>query len=90
MSTAIQRRVDALEHASANGLDFFLILRRFITPGVQPGEATQAQALGQSFTREPSETEAQFIERIRAYAAAHRQAGQHGVQVLMEESDVDL
>jgi hypothetical protein len=90
VTTAIAKRVEALESAGAAGIDFFLILRRFITPGVPPGEATQAQALGQTFTREPAETEAQFIERIRAYALAHRQPGQYGVQVLMEETDLDL
>lgn len=90
MSATIQRRVEALESAGAAAIDFILILRRIITPGVPPGEATHAQALGQTFTREPTETEAQFIERIRAYALAHRRPGQLGVQVLMDETDLDL
>ena len=90
MTTAIAKRVEALESAGGARIDFFLILRRFITPNVPPGEATHAQALGESFTREPTETEAQFIERIRAYALAHRRPGQYGVQVLMEEIDLNL
>ncbi len=49
-----------------------------------------AQALGQNFTCEPGETEAQFIERIRACALAQRMSGRHGVQVLMEEIDLNL
>jgi len=90
MTATIQLRVEALESAGAGGIDFMLILRHIIAPGVLPGEATYARARGQSFTREPAETEAQFIERIRAYALAHRRPGQHGVQVLMEEIDLDL
>ena len=90
MSATIQRRVEALESAGAACTDFILILRRFIAPGVPPGEATQAQMLGQHFVREPEETEADFIERLRAYAVAHRRPGQMGVQVLMDETDLDL
>ena len=90
MTTTMQRRVEALESAGAAGIDFILILRKIITPDVPPGEATHAQALGQTFTREQGETEAQFIDRIRAYALAHRRPGQHGVQVLMDETDLDL
>ena len=55
-----------------------------------PGETTQAHASGQTLTRELTETEAQFIDCIRAHALAHRQPGQYGVQVLMEETDLDL
>lgn len=90
MSTTIQKRVEALEQMGARKIDFFLILRRFVTPGVPPGEATQAQMLGQRFEREPSESEGDFIERLRAYAVAHRRPDQYGVQVLMEEIDIDL
>ena len=90
MSATIQRRVEALESAGAAGTDFILILRRVITPGVPPGEATQARMLGQHFEREPTETEADFIERLRAYGLAHRRPGQLGVQVLMDETDLDL
>lgn len=90
MSATIQRRVEALESAGAAGNDFILILRRIITPGVPPGEATHAQMLGQHFERDPAETEEAFIERLRAYAAARRLPGQHGVQVLMDETDLDL
>ena len=50
---------------------------------MRPGENTQAQALGQTFTRDLTETEAQFVDRIRACAQAHRQPGQYGVQVLL-------
>ena len=64
MTTAIEKRVEALESAGAAGVEFFLILRRFITPNTPPGKATHAQALGESFTRKPTENEAQFIERI--------------------------
>jgi hypothetical protein len=90
MTPSIQRRVEALEAAGAAATDFILILRRIITPGVPAGEATQAKMLGLHFVREPSESEADFIERLRAYALAHRRPGQHGVQVLMDETDLDL
>ena len=90
MTATIHRRIEALEAAGAAGIDFILILRRIITPGVPPGEATHAQALGRSFTREQAETEAAFIERIRAYALAYRGPGQHGVQVTLDDCDLDL
>jgi hypothetical protein len=90
MTATIQRRVEALEAAGAGEVDFILILRQIVTPGVPMGEATHAQALGHSFTREPSETEDQFIERIRGYARMHRRPGQHGVLVVLDETDLDL
>lgn len=90
MSATIQRRVEALEHAGASGLEFILILRRLVTPGVPPGEATHGKLIGQHFVREPAETEADFIERLRSYAIAHRRPGQLGAQVLMDETDLDL
>lgn len=90
MTTAIGRRVEALESAGAAATDFFLILCRFITPGVPPGEATHARLLGQRFEREAAESEADFIERLRAYAVAYRRPGQFGAQVLMDEIDIDL
>lgn len=90
MTATIQKRVAALETAGGQTIDFILILRRIVRPGVPTGEITQAKALEQGFTREQSETEAQFIERIRAHALAHRRPGQHGVQVLCDENDLDL
>lgn len=90
MSATIQKRVEALESAGAAAIDFILILRRIITPGVPPGEATHGKLLGQHFEREPGESEADFIERLRAYAIAHRKPGQFGAQVLMDETDLDL
>lgn len=90
MTAAIYKRVEALESAGAAAVDFILILRRIITPGVPPGEATHAKLLGQHFEREPAESEADFIERLRSYAIAHRRPGQMGVQVLMDETDLDL
>jgi hypothetical protein len=90
MTATIHRRVEALEAADTAGVDFILILCQIVTPGVPVGEATHAKALGHSFTRELSETEDQFIERIRVYALVHRRPGQHGVQVLMDEIDLDL
>jgi hypothetical protein len=90
MTATIQKRVEALESAGAAGTDFILILRRIITPSVPPGEATHAKLLGQHFERETAESEADFIERLRAYALAHRRPGQSGVQVLMDETDLNL
>ncbi len=90
MNREIDRRLDALEAAGAAANDFILILRRIITPGVPPGEATHGKLLGQHFEREPAESEADFIERLRAYAVAHRRPGQLGAQVLMDENDLDL
>lgn len=86
----LERRVDALESAGAAATDFILILRRVTTPGVTPGEATHGKLLGQHFQRELGESEADFIERLRAYAVAHRRPGQLGMQVLMDETDLDL
>ena len=90
MTTAIGKRVAAQVFAGAAATDFILILQRVITPGVPPGEATQARMLGQHFEREPTETEADFLERLRAYRFAHRRPCQVGVQVLMDENDLDL
>lgn len=89
MSATIQKRVEALEHTSASGRDFILILRRIIKPGVSSGEATQARMFEQHFKREPTETEADFIVRLRACGFAHRRPGQLAVQVLMGEIDLD-
>ena len=90
MSATIQKRVEALESAGAAATVFILILRRIVTPGVPPGEATHGKLLGQHFERKPEESEADFIERLRAYAIAHRRPGQLGAQVLMDETDLDL
>ena len=90
MSTAIEKRIEALESAGAAATDFILILRRVITPGVPPGEATAGKLMGQHFVREPGESETDFIGRLRAYAIAHRKPGQFGAQVLMDENDLDL
>jgi hypothetical protein len=90
MTATLHKRVEALESAGAAAIDFILILRRIITPGVPPGEATHGKLLGQHFEREPGESEADFIERLRAYALAHRRPGQLGAQVLMDETDLDL
>lgn len=86
----IERRIEVLEQAGAREIDFVLILRRIITPNEPSGEATRARMMGQDFGREPGESEDDFVSRLRAYALEHRRPGQCGVQVLMEEFDLDL
>jgi hypothetical protein len=90
MSANVSKRIEALERAGTAGIDFILILRRIVKPGVQSGEATHATVLGQHFEREPAEPEVDFIERVRAFGLAHRRPGQRCVQVLMDETDLDL
>ena len=61
MSSALDRRLAALEAVSRTADYFILIVIRFIDPGVQAAEATFATAMGLRFTREPAETEDDFI-----------------------------
>ncbi len=68
MKLALDRRLAALEAVSRAADYLVLIVIRFIDPGVQAGEATFATALGQRFTREPAETEHDFIDRVHDYA----------------------
>jgi hypothetical protein len=86
----LKSRVEALESAGAGVIDFILILRRMVTPGIPAGEATRARMLGQHFDRDAAESEDDFFHRLRAYGIAHRRLGQYGVQVLMYETDLDL
>ena len=53
---------------------------------MQAGEATLATALGQRFTREPSETEADCIDRVSVYAKANCPSGQRGVRVSLDDA----
>jgi hypothetical protein len=80
MKPTLGRRLAALEAVNRAANNFALIVIRFIDPGVQAGEATFATALGQRFTREPSETEDDFIDRIHDCAKANCPPGQSAVQ----------
>ena len=84
MSPTLDRRLAALEAVSRTANYFLLIVIRFIDPGVQAAEATFATALGQRFTRGPSETEDDFISRVHDYVEANCPAGQSAVQVLID------
>ena len=90
MSTSMERRVGALEIAQSGGVDFILVLRRIVRPGIEPGEVTAAQMMGQRFERMASESEDEFVARLRHHASENRRPGQHGVQVLCDERDLDL
>lgn len=84
MSSTLERRLAALEAVHRATRNFTLITIRFIDPGVEAGGATSATALGQRFTREPAETEDDFIDRIHDYAKANCPAGHRGVQVFLD------
>ena len=90
MKTSLERRLRKLEEAHAFATDFLLIIRRFVTPGVPKGVANYAEVMGQRFKREPSETEAEFTQRIHVYAEANRPPGQYAVEALMQEYELDL
>jgi hypothetical protein len=83
--TTIDRRLAAPEAVSRAANNFLLIVIRFITPGVQAGEATFATALGQRFTRKPAETEDDFIDRVHEFSEANRPAGQRGVRAFLDD-----
>jgi len=84
MNLTLGRRLAALEAASRAANNFTLLVRRIITPEEETGEATLATALGQRFTREPSETEDDFIDRIHDYAEANCPPGQRAVQAFID------
>lgn len=84
MSSTLDRRLAALEAVSRTADYFLLIVIKFIEPGVEAGEATFATALGLRFTREPAETEDDFIDRVHDYAEANRPAGQRVVRAFLD------
>jgi hypothetical protein len=90
MNLTLGRRLAALEAVNRAANNSVLIVIRIITPpSLESGEATFATALGQRFTREPPETEDDFIQRIHDYAKANCPAGQSGVQVLIDDHDFE-
>lgn len=90
MTATIHRRVEALEAVGAAGVDFIMIVRMTVRPGEPATEAAFAEMLGQRFARLPTETEANFIARLRLYADEHRQPGQRAVSVFCDAIDFDL
>ena len=90
MSRPITRRLEALEAAGSDAINFILILRQIITPGMPPGEAVAAEMLGERFERLPTETEDDFIARLRHHAEASRRPGQRCAQAIMYEVDLAL
>ncbi len=89
MSSALDRRLAALEAVSRTANYFMLIVIKFIEPGVEAGEATFATAMGLRFTREPDETEDDFIDRVHDYVEANRPAGQRAVQAFLDYDGFD-
>jgi hypothetical protein len=90
MTASVESRLEALESAGAFVDDFMLLLIQIVTPGRPTGEAVTAEVMVQHFNRESSETEDDFIERIRVFAVANRVRGQHGVQVILDDSELAL
>lgn len=90
MTPSIHKRIETLEAADGAGVDFILIVGLRVTPDGTAGEANQVKLLGQQFHREPAESEAAFMERLRAFARANRQPGQLGVQLLIDETYLNL
>lgn len=90
MTAAIYRRVEALEAAGTGeaGIDFIVIT--FVRPGHLDAKVATADMLGQRFERLPSETEDDFIARLRRYADDHRPPDQRAVQVFCHPADLDL
>lgn len=86
----LERRIEALETASCNAVEFILVVCEIVTPGVPQGEAAFAEALGQRFKREPTETEGDFIERVRVHVDANRTPGGRGAQVIISDRDLAL
>ena len=84
MSPTLDRRLAALEAVSRTADYFIMILIRFMDPGVQAAEATFATAMGLRFTREPAETEDDFIDRVHDYVEANRPAGQRVVRAFLD------
>ena len=90
MSRPIARRLEALEAAGTAKINFILILRRIVTPGIPVGEAVAAEMMGERFERALTETEDDFMARLHHHAEANRGPGQRCAQVIMYESDLDL
>ena len=84
MNLTLGRRLAALEAINRAADNFTLLVIRFIGPEVETPEATLATALGQRFTREPTETEDDFIQRIQDYAKANCPRGQSAVQAFLD------
>ena len=86
---ALERRIEALEAQTQPTAEWILIQRRIVRPGVPAGEAATATALGQRFNREASETESEFLERVRAYVAANRNTSAcAAVMIVADEMDI--
>ena len=90
MSANIHRRVEALEAAGTGEADFHFIVVTFVRPGHLDAKVATAEMMGQRFERLPSETEDDFIARLRRYADDHRLPGQRAMQVLCHPIDLDL
>ena len=90
MTRTIDRRLEALEAVGDRSVNFILILRQIVTPGIPVGEAVAAEMMGERFERLLTETEDDFIARLRDHAEMTRKPGQRAVQVIMEEVDLDL
>lgn len=86
----LDRRIEALEIAGCNAVGFISILCEIVTPGAPQGEAAFAEALGQRFKREPTETESDFIERVRVLVDMSRAPGRPGAQIIISDRDLAL
>ena len=87
MSAALLQRLTALESTAKASEEFRVIHLVIVSPGQPTGEAVCARLAheGIEFTREPSETEAQFLERVDAYARSIRRPGQQGATVILDD-----
>lgn len=90
MSATIHRRIEALEAAGSGEAVIDFIVVTFVRPGHLDAKVATAEMMGQRFERLPSETEDDFIARLRQYAEDHRQPGQRAVQVFCHPIDLDL
>jgi len=84
MNLTLGRRLAALEAINRAASNFTLLVIQIITPGVETRESTFATALGHRSTREPTETEDDFIDRIHDYAKANCPRGQSAVQAFID------
>ena len=85
---ALERRLETLEQAHSDALEFIFIVRQVVRPGRPVGEAVVAETAGQKFKRADGETEDAFMDRVRAFALSRRLPGQHAALVAID--DVDL
>lgn len=89
MIGSIQRRIGALEAAHGR-IDFVVVERRIVDPGQPSREVAVADLRGQRITREPEESEAAFLARVHALAAASASPGQRCARVVLTETDLML